>query len=153
MVVCTAVLAERLHEHSDWAGVGVFVVCFTAIWSSWISFVVYTDLADETTRIATLILAAGLIGMMAAALGDLDERANAFAVGFVVCRVIAARAASRTGRLLTSWPVVQLGGLTTPWIVSLGAGRPRSTGSGRSRWPSSWRSRRPAPRTGTRRGR
>jgi low temperature requirement protein LtrA len=119
VVVCTAVIAERLHEHPDWGGVGVFVVCFTAIWSIWISFVVYTDLAHENTRIATLMVAAGVIGIMAAALGNLDERANAFAVGFVVCRVVAARAASRTGRLLTSWPAVQLGGLTTPWIVSL----------------------------------
>ena len=118
-MVCTAVLAERLHEHPDWDGVGVFIVCFTAIWSIWISFVVYTDLAHENTRIATLMIAAGVIGIMAAALGNLDERADAFAIGFVVCRVIAARAASRTGRLLTSWPAVQLGGLTTPWIVSI----------------------------------
>jgi hypothetical protein len=65
------------------------------------------------------MIAAGVIGLMTAALGDLDERANAFAIGFVVCRVIAARAASRTRRLLTSWPAVQLGGLTTPWIVSI----------------------------------
>ncbi len=112
-------MAERLHEHPDWGGVGVFLVVFTAIWSIWISFVVYTDLANENTRIATLMVAAGVIGMMAAALGDLDERADVFAIGFVVCRVIAARAASRTGRLLTSWPAVQLGGLTTPWIVSI----------------------------------
>jgi low temperature requirement protein LtrA len=118
VVVCTAVLAERLHEHPDWGGVGVFLVCFTAIWSLWISFVVYTDLANENTRIATLMIAAAVIGMMAAALGDLDERANAFAVGFVVCRAIAARAALRTGQLLASWPGVQLGGLVTPWVVS-----------------------------------
>jgi low temperature requirement protein LtrA len=128
VVVCTAVLADRLHEHPDWGGVGVFLVCFTAIWSIWISFVVYTDLANETTRIATLMVAAGLVGMMAAALGNLDDRANAFAIGFVVCRVIAARAASRTGRMLTSWPVVQLGGLTTPWIVSIWVAAPAKYG-------------------------
>jgi low temperature requirement protein LtrA len=119
VVVSTAVMAERLHEHPDWAGVGVFVVVFTAIWSIWISFVVYADLASEGTRVAVLMGAAGVIGLMAAALGDLDERANAFAIGFVICRVVAARAALRTGRLLTSWPGVQLGGLTLPWIVSL----------------------------------
>ncbi len=119
MVVCTAVLADRLHEHPDWGGVGVFLVCFAAIWSLWISFVVYTDLANEDTRIATLMVAAGVIGIMAAALGNLDERANAFAIGFVVCRSIAARAATRTGQLLTSWPGVQLGGLSAPWIVSI----------------------------------
>jgi len=119
VVVCTAVIAERLHEHPDWGGVGVFVVVFTAIWSIWISFVVYADLANEATRITVLMIAAGVIGLMAAALGNLDERANAFAIGFVICRVIAARAAMGTGRLLTSWPGVQLGGLTTPWIVSI----------------------------------
>ncbi len=112
-------MADRLHEHPDWGGVGVFVVVFTAIWSIWISFVVYADLANEGTRIAVLMGAAGVIGLMAAALGNLDERANAFAIGFVICRVVAARAALRTGRLLTSWPGVQLGGLTVPWIVSL----------------------------------
>jgi low temperature requirement protein LtrA len=88
VVVCTAVLAERLHEHPDWGG-GVFIVCFTAIWSLWISFVVYTDLANEGTRIAVLMIAAGVIGMMAAALGNLDERANAFAIGFVVLLLVA----------------------------------------------------------------
>ena len=114
-----AVMADRLHEHPGWGGVGVFVVVFTAIWSIWISFVVYADLANEATRIGVLMGAAGVIGLMAAALGELDQRANAFAIGFVICRVVAARAALRTGRLLTSWPGVQLGGLTVPWIVSL----------------------------------
>jgi hypothetical protein len=35
-----AVIAGRLEEHSDWAGVGVFVVTFAAVWTTWTSFVV-----------------------------------------------------------------------------------------------------------------
>ena len=142
VVVCTAVIAERLHEHPDWGGVGVFIVFFTAIWSIWISFVVYTDLANEATRIAVLMSAAGVIGMMAAALGNLDERANAFAIGFVICCVVAARAALRTGRLLTSWPGVQLGGLTVPWIVSLWVEEPAKYWIWAAALTSSW----PSPR-------
>jgi low temperature requirement protein LtrA len=114
-----AVIAARLDAHGDWAGIGVFAVTFAAVWSTWTSFVVYADLAEETTRIAVMMTAAALVGVMAAALGDLDERANAFALAVVVCRIVAARAALRTGRLLASWPGVQLGGITVPWIVSL----------------------------------
>lgn len=118
VVVSLAFLAERLHEHTGWAGLGVFAVVFGAIWLTWISFVIYTDIASEATHVPVLIIAAGVIALMATTLPHLDERANAFAIGFVVCRAMAARASLGTGRVLTSWPAVQLGGLSAIWIAS-----------------------------------
>lgn len=119
VVVCLAILAERLHEHADIGGLAVFLVVFTAIWSTWTSFVIYADIANETTRVAVLMAAAGLIGLMTTTLPDLDERSGVFAIAFVVCRVMAARASLHTGRLLTSWPGVQLGGPSALWIASI----------------------------------
>lgn len=118
VVVSLAFLAERLHEHAGWAGLGVFVVVFGAIWLTWLSFVIYTDIANEATHVPVLIIAAGVIALMATTLPNLDDHANRFAIGYVICRAMAARASLVTGRVLTSWPAVQLGGLSAVWIAS-----------------------------------
>jgi hypothetical protein len=57
--------------------------------------------------------------MAAAAPGQGGHRANAFAGAFILVRLFAARGALRTGRLMTSWPLLQFGSFTVPWIVSL----------------------------------
>lgn len=97
----------------------MFVVVFAALWSTWTAFVVYADIAGEGTRVAVLLAGAGLIGLMTTALGDLDDRGATFALGIVLCRAIAASASRHTGRLLTSWPASQLGGLSVLWIASI----------------------------------
>lgn len=124
MVVCLGLLAERLHEHPDGAGLAIYVLVFATVWYVWTTFVLYVNLASEGTRVTVLMTAAGLIGLMTAAMFDLDERANAFALGFILCRVVATGAAVRTGRILTSWPVARTGALTAPWIVSLWVDEP-----------------------------
>ena len=40
-------------------------------------------------------------------------------MAFVLVRVFAARDSLRTGRLMTAWPLLQFGGFTLPWLVSL----------------------------------
>ncbi len=119
VVVCLGLLAERLHEHPDGAGLAIYVLVFATVWYLWTTFVLYVNLASEGTRVTVLMTAAGLIGLMTTAMFDLDERANAFAIGFILCRAVATGAALRTGRILTSWPVARTGVLTVPWMVSL----------------------------------
>lgn len=61
-----------------------------------------------------------LVAVMAAtAPSHFESRANAFAIAFLLLRLVTARASFSTGRLLQSWPLLQLGGATLPWVVAL----------------------------------
>ncbi len=119
-VAAVAVLTEGLREDVSLAGVGMFLLLYAAIWLSWVTVVMYANVAAERTRIQTVLIAMFLVAVMAAAApSHFDNRANAFAVAFVLVRITVARGSLNTGRLLTSWPVLQFGGATAPWIVSL----------------------------------
>lgn len=119
VVAAMVVLATALEEHLTWSGIGIFSVTFAAIWMTWSSFALYVNVANEQAERRTIILGMAGIAVMAASLVDLEQHANAFAVAFVVSRILTVRASQRTGKLLAAWPLAQLGGYTTPWIVSL----------------------------------
>lgn len=120
VVAAVAVLSEALREHETWGGLGLFLVTYGAVWFAWISVVMYADVAGELTRVRTVVVSMFLLAVMAAsAPGQGGHRANAFAVAFILVRVFAARSALRTGRLMTSWPLLQFGSFLIPWIVSL----------------------------------
>ncbi len=119
-VAAVAVLTEGLREDPTWGGFGLFAVLYGAIWLSWVSVVLYANVAGARTRVRTVVWAMFLLAVMAAsAPGHFDQRANLFAVAFLLVRGTAARGSLSTGRLLTSWPLLQAGGLALPWIVSL----------------------------------
>ena len=119
-VAAVAVLTEGLREDPTWAGFGLFAVLYGAVWLSWVSVVLYANVAGEGTRVRTVVWAMFLLAVMAAtAPGHFERRANLFAVAFLLVRATAARGSLNTGRLLTSWPLLQAGGLAVPWVVSL----------------------------------
>ena len=118
-VAAMVVLASALEEHTTWAGIGVFSVTFAAIWMCWSSLALYVNLANEAAEKRTIIAGMAAIAVMAASLLHLDQHANVFAIAFLICRWFTARASLRTGRLLANWSALQLGGLTTPWLISL----------------------------------
>ncbi|HEY7044440.1 MAG TPA: low temperature requirement protein A [Nocardioidaceae bacterium] len=119
VVAAVAVFSDALREDTTWAGVGIFLVTYGAVWFAWVSVVMYTDVAAELTRVRTVVVSMLLLAVMAAAApGHAGHRANAFAGAFVLVRVFAARGSLRTGRLMTSWPLLQSGTFTVPWIVS-----------------------------------
>lgn len=118
-VAAMVVLATALEEHPGWGGIGVFAVTFAAIWTTWSSYALYVNVASEQAERRTILLGMAGIAVMAASLVDLEAHADAFAVAFVLCRLFTVRASLRTGRLLAAWPIAQIGGFTTPWIVSL----------------------------------
>ncbi len=66
-----------------------------------------------------VVVSMALIALMAASIIRIDDRANVFAIAFIVSRVSTSRASLQTGRLLTSWPLLELGGTTAVWIASL----------------------------------
>ncbi len=119
-VAAIAVLTEGLREEPTWLGLGFFLLLFGAIWLSWITVVLYANVAAERAAVTTMIIATFLFAVMAAASPHhFEERANAFAVAFLGVRALVSRASMQTGKLLTSWPLLQLGGVSVLWIVAL----------------------------------
>lgn len=114
-----AVLSEGLRADPTPAGLGTYLVLFGALWMTWVSVVLYADVAGATTRTRTVLLAMLLVAVMAAtAPGSHPQRANAFAGAFLVGRGLVGREATRTGRVVASWPLLQFGGFSIPWIVA-----------------------------------
>jgi low temperature requirement protein LtrA len=125
VVAAVAVLSEGLLEDQTWGGLGLFLVTYGAVWFAWVSVVMYADVAGELTNVRTVVVSMFLLAVMAAAApGHFEARANAFAGAFVLVRVFAARDSLRTGRLMTAWPLLQAGGFTLPWLVSLAVPAP-----------------------------
>jgi low temperature requirement protein LtrA len=120
VVAAVAVLTEGLRERPDLGGLGMLALLYGAIWLSWVSVVLYANLAREGTRVPTVVFAMFLVAVMAAtAPAHFEERANWFAVAFLLLRTTAARASMSTGRLLAGWPLLQFGGLAAPWVVAM----------------------------------
>jgi low temperature requirement protein LtrA len=120
VVAAVAVLSDALREDATWGGLGIFAVTYGALWFAWVSVVMYADVAAELTRVRTVVVAMLLLAVMAAAApGHAGHRANAFALAFLLVRLFAARGSLSTGRLMTSWPLLQFGSFVVPWVVSL----------------------------------
>jgi low temperature requirement protein LtrA len=120
VVVAIAVVTESLHEDSTVGGIAIFTLLYAAVWLSWISVVLYADVAGEATRVQTVVWAMFLMAVMAATSpSHYESRANLFAAAFLLIRVGIARASMRTGKVLVSWPLLQFGGLAVPWIVAM----------------------------------
>jgi len=119
VVAAVAVLSDALRDDPTWGGLGIFVVTYGAVWFAWVSVVMYADVAAELTRVRTVVVSMFLLAVMAAASpGHAGHRANAFAAAFLLVRLFAARGSLSTGRLMTSWPLLQFGSFTIPWVVS-----------------------------------
>jgi low temperature requirement protein LtrA len=119
VVAALAIFAEALREDLSWSGLGLFAVTYGAVWFAWISVVMYADVAGELTRVRTVVVSMLLLAVMAAASpGHAGHRANAFAAAFVLVRVFAARGSLSTGRLMSSWPLLQSQAFLLPWVVS-----------------------------------
>jgi low temperature requirement protein LtrA len=119
VVAAVAVMSDALREDATWGGLGIFAVTYGAVWFAWVSVVMYADVAAELTRVRTVIVAMLLLAVMAAAApGHAGHRANAFAGAFLLVRLFAARGSLRTGRLMTSWPLLQFGSFVIPWAAS-----------------------------------
>jgi low temperature requirement protein LtrA len=113
-------LTAGLHQEVDHGGVALFVVLYVAIWMTWVSVVLYANIARTQTHVGTVVAVMALIALMAASSpGIYEDRANVFAVAFLAARAIVARRALRTGRLLSGWPLLQFGGLSTVWVVAM----------------------------------
>ena len=90
-VVAVAALAHRLLKDHDWAGALTFAALFVPLWWTWASYTFYADRYD-TDDLGQRLLAVGqmvAIGIMAASIGGgASDSFAAFAVAFVLSRLI-----------------------------------------------------------------
>lgn len=115
-----AVLSEALREDPTWGGLGMYLLLFGALWMTWVSVVLYADVAGAKTRVRSVLIAMFLVALMAAtAPSHFEARANVFAVAFLLVRAMIARQSLATGRLVASWPLLQFGGFSLPWVVAM----------------------------------
>ncbi|MFD7293751.1 low temperature requirement protein A [Streptomyces sp. NPDC059897] len=118
-------LAHLLHTGPTWAELGEYGLLFLAFWFTWVMFTMYGNVAQDRARILVVIVAMFGMAVMAAAVPGVresDEKAFAFALAYVVVRLIASRAANRPGKVVADLPILQLGAGLVPWIVSLWVG-------------------------------
>lgn len=118
VVAGIGMLAHLLQEDHDSGGLTLYVVAYTAFWLVWACFTTYGNVAGEGARALPILTGmAALAVMIAAVPGIHDEHAQAFAVAYVVGRLVAARPWRRT-TVVVDLPVVQALTGVVPWIVS-----------------------------------
>ena len=111
-------LAHLLEADESGTGLGIYVIAFTAIWTIWACFTLYANIRGEAVRTSTMLMGMAVLGVMIAAVPEIrSEHATAFAIAYVVGRMIAARPWQRT-TVVVDLPVVQATFGVIPWIVS-----------------------------------
>ncbi|MGW2339653.1 low temperature requirement protein A [Streptomyces sp. NPDC001661] len=118
-------LAHLLHTGPTWSELGEYGLLFLAFWFTWVMFTMYGNVAQDRARTLVVIVAMFGMAVMAAAVPGVresDEKAFAFALAYVVVRLIASRAANQPGKVVADLPILQLGAGLVPWIVSLWVG-------------------------------
>ncbi|MGM7421036.1 low temperature requirement protein A [Cellulosimicrobium sp. CpK407] len=118
VVAGIGMLAHLLQEDHDRGGLALYVIAYTAFWLVWACFTTYGNVAGEGARALPILAGMAALSVMIAAVpGIHDEHAQAFAVAYVVGRLVAARPWRRT-TVVVDLPVVQALTGVVPWIVS-----------------------------------
>ncbi len=121
VVAGTAQLAHLLHGRPSLPDVGLFILLFLAFWMIWMCFTVYGNVIGDRARTWTMLL--GMLGMavLAASVAGVHEgeHQQAFAITYVLLRLVARRAWRRSGKMLEEWPIGQFTAGVTPWLVSI----------------------------------
>ena len=106
VVVAIATPTARLEVHADGAALTRVPIMYLAIWLVWTSFMLYANVAGDSTHRRAMLLAMGCIAVIAAAVPAADDfrRGQVFAVAYVVARVIASRTWQTTARVWSTGP-------------------------------------------------
>ncbi|NJP89814.1 low temperature requirement protein A [Nonomuraea sp. FMUSA5-5] len=127
VVVAVAQLAHRL-EHPTWAGVGLFVLLYYAVWSIWTTLTLYSNVHAERTRTRSMLIGMFGIAVMAAAVPDVAHDGGLhegwFIAAYITCRISASQTLQQSGTIMTAWPAAQLGAGLLPWFASIWADAP-----------------------------
>lgn len=114
-------LAHLLHGEPGARDFAYYAVLFCAFWMTWTCFTLYGNVAGDRTRIR--ILLAGMFGMavMAAAVQGVHDgrHMQAFAVVYILMRILGSRVWQARGQVLLDWPTAQFTLGVIPWTLSV----------------------------------
>jgi len=118
VVAGIGMLAHLLEEDETGGGLALYVVAFVAFWIVWACFTTYGNIAGEQTHTLPMIAGMAVLAVMTAAVPEIrDEHARAFAIAYVVGRMVAARP-WRQATVVVDLPLVQAAFGVLPWVVS-----------------------------------
>ncbi|MFE7511664.1 low temperature requirement protein A [Streptomyces sp. NPDC057540] len=124
-VAGVAQLAHLLHGAPGAGDLGLYCLLYLAFWTAWMCFTTYGNVAaDKVHTRAVLTGMFGLAVMAAAVPGVRTDHARAFALAYVLVRVLASRIWQSRGEVVADWPLAQLSVGVVPWIVSVWAEAP-----------------------------
>ena len=118
-VASVSVVAHQLESALTWQQTGVLALAFTAFWILWASVTTYGNLLADRASLLVLFASMAVLGVMAAAVPEINgEHARAFAIAYVMGRIIIARPWTKTA-VVVDMPIVQTTIGVIPWIVSI----------------------------------
>ncbi|MCT4351529.1 low temperature requirement protein A [Streptomyces sp. Je 1-79] len=124
-VAGVAQLAHLLHGTPGHADLALYCVLYLAFWTAWMCFTTYGNVAADKVHTRTVLIGMFGLAVMAAAVPEVrSEHADAFALAYVLVRLLASRVWQGRGEVPADWPMAQLSAGVTPWIVSLWAEDP-----------------------------
>ncbi|MEU6987849.1 low temperature requirement protein A [Streptomyces sp. NPDC046324] len=124
-VAGVAQLAHLLHGTPGYADLALYGVLYLAFWTAWMCFTTYGNVAADKVHTRTVLTGMFGLAVMAAAVPEIrSEHADAFALAYVLVRLLASRVWQARGEVPADWPMAQLSAGVVPWIVSLWAEAP-----------------------------
>jgi len=129
-VAGVAALAHVLGSELDAAALGLYALLFLALWLSWTTFMLYSNVAAGQTRVLRLMVGMFGLGVMAASVPGVAHTVlghssgtralNVFAIAYIATRIYGSKSWQR-GAVLLDFPVVQNSVGLLPWFASLWA--------------------------------
>jgi low temperature requirement protein LtrA len=130
-VAGVSALAQVLRSELDAAALGLYALLFLAFWLSWTTFMLYSNVAADQTRVVRLLIGMFGLGVMAASVpgvahtvlsgGDSVRPLNVFATAYIATRIYGSQS-WRRGEVLLDFPVARYTVGLLPWFVSLWVG-------------------------------
>jgi low temperature requirement protein LtrA len=130
-VAGVAALAHLLGSGLDAAALGLYALLFLAFWLSWTTFMLYSNVAADQTRVVRLLIGMFGLGVMAASVpgvahavlrhGDSVRALNVFAIAYIATRIYGSQSWHR-GEILVDFPVARYTVGLLPWLASIWVG-------------------------------
>jgi low temperature requirement protein LtrA len=127
-VAGVAALAHVLGSEVDAAALGLYALLFLAFWLSWTTFMLYSNVAADQTRVVRLLIGMFGLGVMAASVpgvahtvlggGASVRPLNVFAIAYIATRIYGSQSWHR-GEVLLDFPVARYTVGLLPWFVSI----------------------------------
>jgi low temperature requirement protein LtrA len=132
-VAGVAALTHVLRFELNAAALGLYALLFLAFWLTWVTFMLYINVAAGETHVIRLMIGMFGLGVMAASVpgvvhtvlgnGNSTRPLTVFTLAYIATRVYGAQAWHR-GEILLDFPVVQYSVGLMPWLVSIWVGEP-----------------------------